>query len=554
MAIVNPQMLRIYDDIEQELRDCVEAVILDTDPDATRRLVELASSMDASSGPAVQAGPSEETGTPEERLTDAVVRGRQEGLEALALQCLGDLGSAVAVIEGPLMAGMEKVGALFADGKMFLPQVVKSAKMMKDAVAALEPYMSDDGGQQSSSRPRYLIATVQGDVHDIGKNICAIVLRCSGFEVIDLGVMVPSGTILDKAEEYRADMIGVCGLITPSLRRMEEICAGMDARGMTIPLFVGGAAASEIHTAAKLRPVYPNVHYTPDASAAAVAAKKYLASPEDFKSAGASRYETVGRLRKPVPCPCCSPGRTEGGFPSGLAFDDIPLSVIGHSELMPFFDWRMFYAVCGIKGGAEPPGIREEAMDILEREKPCATLCARFFPSRRNGDSIVSDSFRLPMLRGSGNCLADYFPQDGSTSPLGLFAIRVDDGRCPDDLVGHAVRVTLAEAASQYLAARLKPALPDGQKLILPGIGYSCCPDHSLKRDVLEMLPEELGICLTESAAMIPEASICGLVIAHRDASYAPTGSIPEDVLAAYSASRGFSAEEKTLFLGQHTL
>ena len=554
MAIVNPQMLRIYDDIEPELRDCVESVILDTDPDATPRLVELASASAAVAGTGAQAAVSEPSGTPEERLTDAVVKGRQEGLEALALQCLGDLGSAVAVIEGPLMGGMEKVGALFADGKMFLPQVVKSAKMMKDAVAALEPYMSDNGQAASEGRPKYIIATVQGDVHDIGKNICAIVLRCSGFEVIDLGVMVPAGEILDRAEECGAAMIGVCGLITPSLRRMEEICSEMTRRGMSIPLFVGGAAASEVHTAARLRPLYPNVHYSPDASAAAVTAKKYMSDPEGFKAAGTSRFEAIGKLRKAGSCPCCSPQRKEGGFPEGLKFSDLPLSRIEAETLMPYFDWRMFFAVCGIKGGVQPPEIRREALDIISREKPYAALCARFFDCRRNGDTIVSDTFRLPMLRGDGNCLADCYPSGESTAPLGLFAIRVDNGPCADDLVGHAVRVTLAEAASQYMAASLKPSIPEGQKLILPGIGYACCPDHSLKREVLGLLPAGIGITLTESAAMIPEASICGLIICHRDASYASVGNVPAATLEAYASLRGMSEEEKLIFLNRQTL
>ncbi len=555
MAIVNPQMLQIYDEIDPELRQAVEDVIFDSDPEATSRLVAKASEMlaEGDSGQ-VQKAAEEEVSDPEERLSTAVVKGLSANLKEDTLKCLEKLGDAVAVIEGPLMSGMERVGELFGDGRMFLPQVVKSARIMRDAVSVLEPYM--ESGESVSGKPKFLIATVQGDVHDIGKNITAIVLTCSGFEVTDLGVMVPCETLLDKAAEIGADIIGVSGLITPSLHRMEEICREMSARGMTTPLFVGGAAASAIHTAVKLAPLYPNVYYGPDASASAVMAKKYMQDPSAFAAAEHARQAGLAALRAEKPA--AAPEKTSdvrkkpAGFLPGRPFKDIPLTRLGWKELKDSFDWRMFFGVCGLKcrgedGCAASVELEHEALGILQAEKPEAVVTARFFDCRRTGDDIVSTdgSLTLPMLR-DGASLADFFPEDGSAQ-LGLFAVRVD---CPDDgsFVGHALRVTLAEAASEHLGRLWARALPEGFRLIRPGIGYACCPDHSLKRDVLAALPD-IGITLTDSCAMIPEASICGLVIAHTDASYCNIRKVDTQSLADYAVRRGFSEDERKLFL-----
>lgn len=573
MAIVNPQMLQIYDDIEPALRKAVEDVIFDSDPEATSRLVAKASEMLGEGGEKKPGEAAEEpSAEPEERLSASVVKGLTQRLKEDTLSCLEKLGSAVAVIEGPLMSGMEKVGELFGDGRMFIPQVVKSARVMREAVAVLEPYM--ESGAAVSGKPRFLIATVQGDVHDIGKNITAIVLTCSGFEVTDLGVMVPAATILDKAAEIGADIIGVSGLITPSLHRMEEICREMSARGMTTPLFVGGAAASAIHTAVKLAPLYPYVFYGADASASAVMAKRYMQDPAGFAEAERAQQERLRALRAAAPAgspkkarnlrafPAGYPGkagnlredarRTGTAYPADVRLEGVPLQSLGWKQLKETFDWRMFYGVCGLKcqgldGCKEAAELEHEALGILSAEKPEAVVTARFIDCRREGDDIVAldGSLTLPMLR-DGASLADFFPEEGS-SKLGLFAVRVD---CPDDgsFVGHALRVTLAEAASEYLGRRWEAALPEGFRLIRPGIGYACCPDHSLKRDVLAALPGT-GITLTDSCAMIPEASICGLVIAHPEAAYNNVRRVEPKVLEEYARRRGFSEEERRLFL-----
>ncbi|MBR6001741.1 MAG: methionine synthase, partial [Bacteroidales bacterium] len=316
MAIVNPSTLKKREDIPAELLEAVEDVIFDRREDAADRLVAIAgkytkaeaSAASAVAGTAVSAangtsagrpafaiasGDADGQDSPEELLTGLLVKGSTEGLREAALECLGRCGSAVDVIEGPLMKGMEAVGELFGSGKMFLPQVVKSARVMKEAVAVLEPYIK--AGETGGKRPVVIIATVKGDVHDIGKNITATVLSCNGFDVVDLGVMVETAAILDEAFSRGAALIAVSGLITPSLVRMEEICREMTARRMTTPLFVGGATTSALHTAVKLAPLYGHVFHGTDASSSAVMAKRILSDRDAFES---EQHAAQARLRE----------------------------------------------------------------------------------------------------------------------------------------------------------------------------------------------------------------------------------------------------------------
>lgn len=569
MAIVNPQMLQIYDEIDPDLRKAVEDVIFDTDAEATSRLVEMASKMleEASAAGGQQTAP-ERSPDPCGRLSEDVVKGISDGLAEDTMECLAKLGTAVSVIEGPLMDGMERVGSLFSEGKMFLPQVVKSAKIMRNAVAVLQPYMGST--EEGSGKPKFVIATVQGDVHDIGKNITSIVLQCSGFEVIDLGVMVPCSVLLDKAAKAGASIIGVSGLITPSLARMEEICREMTVRGLDIPLFVGGAAASAVHTAVRLSPAYANVHYGSDASSTAVMAKKYITAPEAFL---ASEKEAHDRLRGLHSAASQHAPHTNNknidtakgnreGFLSGNVFQDIPLTTLGWDVLEKHFDWRLFFGLCGIKpdgcsccqdrySSPAATATKAEALDFIQRHGISATVDARFFSCSSDGNAILSESFKLPMLRDSvsGHSLCDFIPSDGQ-SQMGLFAIKVDAVPADaNELVFHALTATLAEAASEYLRSVWAKGLPEGFKLINPAVGYPCCPDHSLKRDILALLDPALGITLTDSCAMIPEASICGLVLAHRDAAYHDIRTVNKEALDVYAAQRRFSPSEKALFL-----
>ena len=619
MGIVNPGMLRVYDEIEPGLLKCVEDVILDSDAEATDRLIEKASrildeknSVGVSARPegpeaTCAARPIRENGrlaasggaltgaessnissvaepveaTVEERLVRALVKGDSSGLESDIKECLTKYEKPVQIIDGPLMSGMARVGELFGAGKMFLPQVVKSAKTMKNAVALLQPYIEERGRESEVKKPRIVFATVKGDVHDIGKNITEIVLSCNGFEIVDLGVMVPKETILEKATECSADLIGVSGLITPSLYQMEEICKEMTARGLDTPLLVGGAAASALHTAVRLAPLYGHVFYGQDASASAVLANQLITDREGTEAVEHKKQEHLRELyaqssqkkavHKPVkPFPASS-------FIKGEPLGNISGKRLGIEEVEPFFDWNMFAAIWGIKSGTGHDELRKlradahKEIDRLKNGNACRiTISARFDGCHSEGDDIVSKDFRLPMLRQEGErSLADFVPpkEYGFESPMGMFAISVrteshpsgcDCPACGTEygpMLTRAVRLTLAEAASEWLSRHIHKELPSefsGAKVIKPAAGYSSCPDHTLKRDVLRLLPDSkrLGITLLESCAMIPDASICGLIFIHPDATYPEIRRVSQKAIDEYARRRGMTDSEKARFLG----
>ena len=577
MAIVNPAQLKPYDSIEPALRQAAEDVVLARDAEATERLTALAASYLALKEQGIAVQETATTLTPEEQLSADLVAGKAADLQGDVLRCLDLLGSAVKVIEGPLMAGMEQVGQQFGAGKMFLPQVVKSAKVMKDAVAILEPYMEADA-DASSTRPVVIHATVKGDVHDIGKNITGIVLRCNGFEVVDLGVMVEKETILAAAKEHHADMIGVSGLITPSLFQMEELCREMHARGLDTPLFIGGATTSALHTAVKLAPLYDHVFYSPDASANAVLAKRCLADRAAFEQqqhAAQAHLRTLYLRQRQTDAPASVP---QPGFPpesylqpGEYDFSDLQPCEVPLAAVLPHFDDRVFRMTWGLKGD-EAPELVAEAHALLDRAQQHPEfhirLSLRFFEATREGDAIRLDAVHtLPMLRqeeGAGRSLADFVSAEGH-GPLGLFALSVHDAdRHPEgcsceachneyeQMLRRAVKVTLAEATSKWLDKQLAARIRrPGVKVVKPAAGYASCPDHSLKRDILSLLPEveTLGITLTDTCAMRPAASICGLIIAHPEAGYPDIRHISQTQYDHYAAARGFSPEEARLFL-----
>ena len=563
MAIVNPGMILQYDDIEPGLRTCVEDLILCRTPDASERLTALAETLVASADAPVIPSEAKESADPDTMLRQALIAGRSDQLPEAIYAALERLGSAVQVIEGPLMAGMEEVGRRFGEGKMFLPQVVKSAKVMKDAVALLEPFM--EAGEQAVQRPVVIHATVKGDVHDIGKNIAGIVLRCNGFEVVDLGVMVDKETILEAAGKHHAALIGVSGLITPSLFQMEELCREMAARGLDTPLFIGGATTSALHTAVKLAPLYDHVFYAPDASAGAVLAKKCLRDRAAFEAAQHAEQARIRELhegRKAVPTPPQTGFAPESyihDIPEDLPFTELPLK-----DLVPLFDWTMFRAVWGVKENEELTAEGRAVLDRMVRDGSVSVrLAARFFAARRDGEAIDLGVCSLPMLRqeeAPGRSLADFVPAD-KTGPFGLFAISVHPHTHPqgctceachndyDSMMERAVRVTLAEAASTWLDNRLQAGLPEGIRIAKPAAGYASCPDHSLKRDILRLLPEELDITLTESCAMQPDAAICGFIVLHPEAGYPEIRHIGLRQYELYASARGFSPDEARTFL-----
>lgn len=611
MAIVNPAMLQIYDGIEPALLRCVEDVIFDSDEGATERLIAKAAKIAEAKAQAADAktdggkpAPAAPA-TPEERLAEALVKGKTDTLEADLTACMAAYGRAVSIIEGPLMDGMKRVGRLFGDGKMFLPQVVKSAKVMKQAVDILQPYMeSAPGGTEIAVKPKVVIATVKGDVHDIGKNITAIVLGCNGFTVIDLGVMVDKETVIDAAVNEKADIIGVSGLITPSLYQMEELCRELAARGLHIPLFIGGATTSALHTAVKLAPLYAHVYHGADASATAVMAKRYMSDRDGFEREehGAQQrlrtlYAEGGRKADTA-----SPEATESGaaghvftperYLQGVTLKDVEAAEVPIEAVMPHFDWRMFLSFWDIKAGktdASEPAVAalkrdaEALISRLSKSHGCRIVAAlQWYDAYSDGDAITINAGQhrvsLPMMRqerpsklADGRearlALSDFVPPAdyGFTSPAGFFAISVDRTAGAerqagasvadyDALLEQSVMNTLAEAASAWLDERIRTgnALADGWRLVKPAAGYASCPDHTLKRDILRLIPcaDRLGITLTDSCAMRPEASICGMAFVHKDAAYPDIRRVSRQTVDDYAARRGMTGDEARRFLG----
>ncbi len=624
MAIVNPSMLQVYDEIEPELLKCVEDVILDTDPMATERLISKASAMlaakhDDDSACTPDTERLKEKQPVSVRLQNALIKGQSADLESDVKEALAEYGNATAIIEGPLMQGMEAVGKMFGEGKMFLPQVVKSAKVMRDAVAVLEPYITaDETGKSSSSRPKVILATVKGDVHDIGKNITGIVLTCNGFDVHDLGVMVDKEVILEAADKENADIIAVSGLITPSLFQMEELCREMAARKMNTPLFIGGATTSALHTALKLAPIYDHVFYGPDASAAAVMAKKCMMDRNAFEEAQHIEQQKLAGLNEKAEettVPTEDPASPHFPYDSYLneCPEDIIATELPAAEVLPFFDWRMFYAIWGVKYGSASPEamelmqLRQDAEDELALGNYRIMVSARFFKGT-SGDNCIrvnstrpagapairdyaavyrkeeqpfstdqiirmaSQSFTLPFMRqetGDGLSLCDFVipASSGSKgSPFGVFTICVrpknkahEEGCCCpacsnkyEDLVAKAVRMTLAEAASKWLDKKILEEISQDIKLIKPAAGYSSCPDHTLKRDIMLLLSGEysLEIKLTETCAMTPESSICGMIFMHPEARYPEIRRISKAQFDRYASQRGMSEEDARKFIG----
>jgi 5-methyltetrahydrofolate--homocysteine methyltransferase len=514
------------------------------------------------------------------------------------------------VIEGPLMAGMQVVGDLFGAGKMFLPQVVKSARAMKRAVAYLEPYMEAEqaAGGAPRARGKAVLATVKGDVHDIGKNIVGVVLGCNDYEVIDLGVMVAAERILDTAVEEEANVVGLSGLITPSLDQMVDVAREMERRGMDLPLLIGGATTSRQHTAVRIAPAYsqPVVHVL-DASRV-VGVVSSLLDPGRRETLDAENRADQERLRdlhaekerKPL-----LPLAQARANPQRVPFDDLPVpEFTGRRVVEPelallreYIDWQFFFHAWELKGKFPAilgqPAARElfdDAQRLLDRIVDERLLSARgvfgFWPTSSDGDDIVvagdnGTPTRFCLLRQQtdygdsrpNRCLADYLAPEGDH--LGAFAVTAGLGA--DELAARfaaehddyqaimvkALADRLAEAFAEYLheVARRAwyetgPKLPTEQLIaerfrgIRPAFGYPACPDHSEKPKLFSLLgADEVGLELTETFAMTPAASVSGIYLAHPDARYFSVGRIDRDQVADYAARKGGSTAEAERWL-----
>ena len=558
MGIVNAGQLDVYDAIDAELRDACEDVILDRTPadgsDSTERLVALAEKFRGTDVEAEKALAEWRSLPVTERLSYALVKGIDAHIvddTELARQLFA---RPIEVIEGPLMDGMNVVGDLFGSGKMFLPQVVKSARVMKKAVAHLIPFIEEEKERTGATqgKGRVVMATVKGDVHDIGKNIVGVVLQCNGFEVIDLGVMVPWQDILQSANDNKADMIGLSGLITPSLDEMVTVAGEMQRLGLTTPLLIGGATTSKVHTALRIDPAYdgPVIHSVDASRAVSVAsalvsdtqrqalvdniATDYQQVRESRANRGHSELATLAEARAnafPFDPSGVAPAPA---YPGLHHFGDWPLK-----DLKTSIDWTPFFRAWELAGNypaiLDDPVVGESArslfddanhmLDQIVAERwvtPKATV--GLWRARREGDDVLvlagNDWTRLPFLRqqvkkreGRPNmCLADFISPDGEDW-IGGFAVgihglephlerfkqTVDDY---DDILLKALADRLAESFAEVLHAQVRNRLwgyadehlSNAQLIrekyhgIRPAPGYPACPDHSLKAALFEML------------------------------------------------------------------
>jgi 5-methyltetrahydrofolate--homocysteine methyltransferase len=606
MGIVNAGQLMVYEDIEPELLELVEDTLFDRRPDATERLVEYAGRVKGEATKR-EVDLSWREAPVDDRLSYALVHGVVDFIEEDTEEARQQHERPLDVIEGPLMAGMGIVGDLFGDGKMFLPQVVKSARAMKRAVAYLEPFMEEEKERTGLARAqgKIVLATVKGDVHDIGKNIVGVVLGCNNYEVLDLGVMVPADTILDTAAEIGADAVGLSGLITPSLDEMVNVAREMERRGLDLPLLIGGATTSKQHTAVRIAPAYSQpTLYVRDASRVTAVvsdlldpARRATLDRENRSDQERLRDLHAERDRKPLlPYPAALENRHRVGS------DDLPEPEFLGTRLVepeletlrPYVDWQFFFHAWDLKGKypaiLERPEARElfdDAQELLDEIVRDRLLTARgvhgFWPATSDGEDISvgeSGELRFCLLRQQSDygdsrpnrSLADYVAPAGDH--LGAFAVGIfgadelaarfeaehDDYRA---ILAKALADRFAEAFAEYLHEESRRAwyeqgprrtneelIAEGYRGIRPAFGYPACPDHSEKGKLFELLGAEAhGLALTESFAVTPPAAVSGIYLHHPEAKYFSVGRVGRDQVEDYAGRKGFSQEEAERWL-----
>ena len=573
MAIINPSTAVMYEQIPSQLRTVLEDVVLNRKADATETLIAMATSfmekredtkvVDRMSIPISQ------------RLADSLQRGDESYLDQDLAEALKFYSSAVEIVEKPLMDGMTAVGKLFGEGKMFLPQVVKSARTMKRAVAILQPYI--ESSKSIGGVGRYLVATVKGDVHDIGKNIASVILRCNGFEVIDLGVMVAPQDIVKAAIEHNVDFIGLSGLITPSLEQMCITATMLREAGVDVPLFISGATTSPLHTAVKIAPLYSGaVFHVKDASQNPLLALKLLGTEREatIQQLMAEQRELRAEFAKGA-------DKAKNNLPR-LQIDwdgvEMPKCEIGDiwtakeitiKALRRYINWRSFHNFWKTSPHTnEGRALRldaDRALDSFENQNIRAVV--RFVNAYSDGDNIslengesavtiITPRQRRVGAYGVALSLADFVAPKGYNDCVGLFAVTVpqslveavrsaksegDDYRA---LLLQSLSDRVVEAASEYLHRQVRYRLYRGysnsqdlsdaeRKLtipqlfagkyrgIRPAVGYSCLPEQRIIFDIARLLPiEDVCISLTESGAMYPQSSVCGLYIDKEWAKY----------------------------------
>jgi 5-methyltetrahydrofolate--homocysteine methyltransferase len=620
MGIVNAGQIAVYDDLDRELREACEDVVLNRRPDAAERLLALAERHRGQGKEKREADLSWREWPVEKRLAHALVHGITDFIEADVEEARRKLPRPLAVIEGPLMDGMNIVGDLFGSGRMFLPQVVKSARVMKQAVAYLMPYMEQDrdGRAHVSSNGKIVLATVKGDVHDIGKNIVGVVLQCNNYEVVDLGVMVPAEKILQAAIAEQADIVGLSGLITPSLDEMCHVAAEMERQGFDVPLLIGGATTSRVHTAVKIDPNYRRGQaiYVNDASRAVGVVSALMARDTRARYVGEVRSEYAriaaahargkeSKQRLPLAAARANALRLDW---SGSYLPPIPqfigtrvVSDTAIAELIDYIDWSPFFATWELTGkypailndpalGEAARSLHDDAHEMLRRSIAERWFAARavigLWPANSAGDDIVVfadetrktpiatlHTLRQQLTRREGRAnvaLADFIvPADsGLRDYIGAFAVTAGIGEAAvverfkfanDDysaIMAKALADRLAEALAERIHQRVRRefwAYDPGETLsnseliaeryrgIRPAPGYPAQPDHTEKGALFDLLGAEdaIGVKLTESFAMWPGASVCGLYFSHPESYYFGVGKIERDQVEDYARRKG---------------
>ena len=568
MSIVNPAMTTIYSEIPEDLRKIVEDVILNRDETAGDRLMAYAESHkpEASSSSAKEnASAAQEGGDLHSRISRAFLKGITDEIEELTTQALKEVSAPLAVIDTYLMPAMEEVGRLFGEGKMFLPQVVKSARVMKKAVAVLEPYMAQESAEadnedtkSSYSAAPIVFATVRGDVHDIGKNISAVVLQCNGFKVHDLGVMVETNTIVDTAAQEHSPVICLSGLITPSLDEMIKVLQELHRRGMRIPVIVGGATTSDVHTAVKMAPEYEDciVIHSPSAAENANIIRHllgensadYIADVKAQQEQQRQEYAIAQQEKAPQSFSLAEARQrrhikkvTEVAIPSQEAmrpfYEEVSLA-----KVRQYINWNMFFQAWGLKGntrtesdGQQLKADAEQMLREIEVQNTIRLIAkAQIMPAYSTSyDEIVINGHILPMPRsknaeGESKCLADYIlrKEEGNdficpfvvSAGIGLKELQ-EHYRSNNDEYRATIAKLLCDRLTEALAEYLEKRIGWGTSHIRMAFGYGACPDHALKRDVFDLLRVDF-LSLTETNMIIPGETICGLLFANTPTKY----------------------------------
>ena len=631
LGIVNAGQIAVYDDLDPELREACEDVVLNRRADSTERLLALADRYKGHGKERKEADLAWREQPVDKRLAHALIHGITDFIVADTEEARAAAARPLDVIEGPLMAGMNIVGDLFGSGRMFLPQVVKSARVMKQAVAYLMPFMEEEkrrsGVDQQKSAGKVVLATVKGDVHDIGKNIVGVVLQCNNYEVVDLGVMVPAAKILEAARAQGADIVGLSGLITPSLDEMCHVAAEMERQNFDLPLLIGGATTSRVHTAVKIHPNYRRGQavYVTDASRA-VAVTSALISREQrpryvaevrseyarIAAAHARSQDDRHRLSlldargnalkiewatEPPPRPT---------FLGVQTLDDYPLA-----ELIEYIDWTPFFSTWELTGkfpaildddkfGVAARALYHDAREMLDKIVAerwfRAAAVVGLWPANSCGDDILVfadearqqpiamlHTLRQQLARREGRAnvaLADFVAprESGVADYVGAFLVTAglgEDARAArfkganDDysaILVKALADRLAEAFAERLHQRVRKEfwgyagsealgpeelIAEKYRGIRPAPGYPAQPDHSEKATLFRLLDSEArtGVRLTESFAMWPGASVCGLYFSHPQSHYFGVGRIERDQVEDYAHRKNWTIAETERWL-----